>query len=38
MINERMHEDLKEEMHKLCNWLGIDFQESCVFETFGEDS
>ena len=34
MINEKMHVDLKKEMESLCNWLGINFFESCLDESF----
>ena len=34
MINEEMHIDLKKEMMTLCNWLGINFYDSCLEESF----
>ena len=31
---EEMHIDLKKEMVTLCNWLGINFYDSCLEESF----
>ncbi len=38
MVNEDMHEDLVKEMKDLCLWLGLDYEENCLHETFlGKD-
>ncbi len=32
--NEKMHEDLKGQTNKLCSWMGINFEESLLEQTF----
>ncbi len=34
MKNEDMHDNLSHEMDELCKWLSIDYNNSCLYETF----
>tara|TARA_B100000963_G_C22638223_1_gene678797 strand:+ start:908 stop:2047 length:1140 start_codon:yes stop_codon:yes gene_type:complete len=34
MVNEEMHDDLRGQMTNLCKWLNLDYEESCLEETF----